>query len=69
MRNVTISGEPNRVGTASHTSDGSRRAAHGHTATAVIEPPVPESKFEMFEESRGAAVSSPPWARRDALRS
>jgi hypothetical protein len=42
-------------------------ALMGRTATTVIKPPEPELKFEMFEESRGAAVSSPLGPRRDAL--
>ncbi|MDT5268277.1 MAG: hypothetical protein QOH49_463 [Acidobacteriota bacterium] len=28
-------------------------ALTGHTATTVIKPPQPNSKFKMFEESRG----------------
>jgi hypothetical protein len=42
-------------------------ALTGRTAATVIGPPEPESKFEMFEKSRGAAASSPLSPGVDAL--
>lgn len=35
-------------------------ALTGRAATSVIKPPEPESKFKMFEESRGGGGQQPP---------